>query len=118
MTESECVGGSLDLNPLVGPEGMPPDIRAGIHFHESYDGEAPLSDGNVVSGGVFRLGNCPKCFFPTIRMLTMCYGRQHMRLDDMWLVIYSPDTRTRFDEWCSNNVSTAWAASLPKPFDH
>lgn len=110
--------GALDLNPLIAPDpGMPPDIRAGIHVHASEDGESQRSDGNILPGNVFQFGKCPKCLQPTIRMLTMCYGPQHQRLDDMWIVINSPDTRTRFSEWCSNNVSTAWADTLPKPFD-
>ncbi len=111
-------GGSLDLNPLIAPDpGLPPEIRAGIHVHASEDGEDPRTDVNVLPGNIFSFGKCPKCLYPTIRMLTMCYGPQHQRLDDMWIVINSPDTRRRFDEWCTNNVSTAWATSLPKPFD-
>ena len=111
-------GGSLDLNPLIAPDpGMPPEIRAGIHVHVSEDGEAPLTNSNTLSGNIFSFGKCPKCLYPTIRMLTMCYGPQHQRLDDMWIVINSPETRTRFEEWCSNNVSTAWTTTLPKPFD-
>lgn len=110
--------GVLNLPPLVAPDaGMPPEVRAGIHFHACDDGDESLTDGNMVPDGIFLFGNCPKCLFPTIKMLTMCYGPQHMRLDDMWVVVYSPDTRTRFDEWCSSNESTDWAASLPRPFD-
>lgn len=111
-------GAVLDLNPLVAPTpGIPDEIRAGIHFHASEDGESQRTNGNILSGGRFPFGDCPKCLFPTIRMLTMCFGPQHQRLDDMWIVVYSPDTRTRFDEWCTNNASTAWASTLPKPFD-
>ncbi len=109
-------GGSFDLKPLVGPASLPPEILVGIHFHATENGSVGITDGNVLVGGVLPYGRRPGFPEPTIRLVTMCYGPQHQMLDRLWVVINSPETYREFATWCTNNASTTWATTLPKPY--
>lgn len=98
-------GGSLDMKTFLSGESM--EVLQFIKI---------VADGRELENGVLPLGDEPDDCEPNVFLVEIQRREDSVPLDKTWVVVNSPETERLFSEWCTNNASTAWAASLPKPY--
>lgn len=99
-------GGFLDLQAMLDP--VCAQFGDKLYF---------TANGNECKNGRLDFDDyCPGSLKPDIYYAELRHRDIDLPLDAMWVVVNSPVSRRKFDEWAAANADTGWTKSLPKPF--
>ena len=66
--------------------------------------------------GILEFGQEPDEIRPSVFHVELRLADGETVLDRMWVVVYSPNTATKYTKWQSDNTSLAWTTNLPPVF--
>ena len=102
-------GGSVDLWSFLAPSCLPYTNALSIRVWKSGDISGPALDW-------LPMGIKPSELLPTVHNVVLCDPEGTEVYDRFWLVISSPDDRTKFANWYTKYSSDlAWTTYIPSP---